>query len=216
MTTTTSPPSGRGKASTATPATTDTAAVADAKLTAFAGFQRVAVGSLAEVTAHLRAAPVPDSVLLRVFDDATGALVPLDLRALPAPQPGGLSSEPASAPAVARSVGRPKLGVVAREVTLLPRHWDWLSRQPGGASVALRRLVEAARAAHSGRDALRASREAAYRFMSEMAGDLPGFEEAARALFAGDESRFGTQIAPWPTDLRSHLQLLSAAAWKEQ
>jgi hypothetical protein len=161
---------------------------------------------------------VPDSVLLRVFDDATGELVPLDLRAPPVLQPGDLSPvpSPAPAPAVARAVGRPKLGVVAREVTLLPRHWDWLSRQPGGASVALRRLVEAARVAHSGRDGLRASREAAYRFMSEMAGDLPGFEEAARALFAGDESRFGTQIAPWPTDLRSHLQLLSAAAWKEQ
>ncbi len=171
----------------------------------------MASGSLAEVTAHLRAAPVPDSVLLRVFDDATGALVPLDLRA---PRP--TDAVPAPAPATPRGVGRPKLGVVAREVTLLPRHWDWLSRQPGGASVALRRLVDDARRAHAGRDGLRAAREATYRFMSEMAGDLPGFEEAARALFAGDESRFGTQIASWPTDLGTHLHVLSAAAWKEQ
>ncbi|MFY0534142.1 DUF2239 family protein [Nannocystis pusilla] len=28
--------------------------------------------------------------------------------------------------------GRPKLGVVSREVSLLPRHWEWLERQPSG------------------------------------------------------------------------------------
>lgn len=191
-----------------------------ATLTAFVGLQRVAQGVAADVRAALRGAPVPDGALLRVFDDTTGALVALDLHAPPTDP--GLEAKsapvtaPPPAPPPARAVGRPRLGVVAREVTLLPRHWDWLSRQPGGASVALRRLVEEARRANAGRDGMRAAREATYRFMSEMAGDLPGFEEASRALFAGDEAGFHTRIAPWPTDLRTHLHVLSAAAWKEQ
>jgi len=112
-----------------------------------------------------------------------------------------------------RGVGRPKLGVVAREVTLLPRHWDWLNRQPGGASVALRRLVQEASRVNADRDAVRASREATYRFMTAIAGALPGFEEATRALFAGERNRFEGLIDAWPVDLRSHLQKLSAAGW---
>ncbi|MGK4708801.1 DUF2239 family protein, partial [Pseudomonas aeruginosa] len=98
-----------------------------------------------------------------------------------------------------------KLGVVAREVTLLPRHWEWLAAQPGGASVALRKLVEEARRSQSGR--ARQAQERAYHFMNAMAGDLPGFEEATRALFAGDPEGFAERIAGWPTDVREH------AAW---
>lgn len=101
--------------------------------------------------------------------------------------------------------GRPRLGVVAREVTLLPRHWDWLNEQPGGASAALRRLVDAARATHAGRDAVRRAQERSYRFMSYIAGDLPGFEEAARALFARDRLAFRAHIEAWPTDVCAHL-----------
>jgi hypothetical protein len=110
--------------------------------------------------------------------------------------------EPASEP---RRRGRPKLGVVAREVTLLPRHWEWLNAQPGGASVALRKLVEAARRANGDKDRSRAARDAAYHFMSAMAGNLPQFEEACRALFAGDHRRFTTLIAAWPGDVRDHI-----------
>ncbi|RZI91619.1 MAG: DUF2239 family protein, partial [Variovorax sp.] len=109
--------------------------------------------------------------------------------------------------------GRPKLGVVAREVTLLPRHWDWLNRQPGGASVALRKLVEDARRVNTDRDTVRAAREATYRFMSAIAGHLPGFEEAARALFANEKERFDALVAPWPDDVPDHLRKLSASAW---
>ena len=113
-----------------------------------------------------------------------------------------------------RSAGRPKLGVVPREVTLLPRHWEWLSSQPGGASVALRKLVE-----HASRDAREAdikreARDSAYRFMHELAGDEPGFEEASRALFAGDAARFGELVAPWPAGVRDHLLELAGPAWK--
>ncbi len=162
--------------------------------------------------------PAPDT-LVRVFDDATGARLEFDLRPEAVDEAddlatGAFTTEPHAA-AAARSVGRPKLGVVAREVTLLPRHWEWLATQPGGASVALRKLVEDARRSNEGRDAARASREAAYRFMTEMAGDLPGFEEATRALFADDEARFESLVSPWPEDLKQYLAQLSAMSWKQ-
>src|SRR5690606_37999937 len=116
-------------------------------------------------------------------------------------------------PAAPRGPGRPKLGVVAREVTLLPRHWDWLAAQPGGASVALRRLVDEARRAAVDGDRRRAAQEAAYRFMQAMAGNEAGYEEAARALFAGDIARFEEHSLHWPDDVRDHAALLAADAF---
>jgi hypothetical protein len=112
-----------------------------------------------------------------------------------------------------RSAGRPRLGVVAREVTLLPRHWDWLAEQPGGASVTLRRLVDQARRANVEADRVRRAREAAYQFMTAMAGNRPGFEEALRALFAGQGSRFTELIGGWPADIRSHVAELAEPAF---
>ncbi|MDR0225869.1 MAG: DUF2239 family protein [Burkholderiaceae bacterium] len=147
---------------------------------------------------------------LWVFDDHSGMRLDLDWRS-------ELAATPADAEAAApRSVGRPKLGVVAREVTLLPRHWEWLNRQSGGASATLRRLVEQARNAHAEQDAIRAATEASYRFMSEMAGDLPHFEEASRALFARQADAFVLHTATWPADVRSYLQQLSQPLWPAQ
>jgi hypothetical protein len=122
------------------------------------------------------------------------------------------ASDEATPTAGPRRRGRPRLGVVAREVTLLPRHWAWLATQPGGASVALRRLVDDARRAGAGRDRARQARDAAYRFMHALAGDLPGFEEASRALFAGDRDRFAAAVASWPPDVREHATKLGFAA----
>ncbi|RZL66233.1 MAG: DUF2239 family protein [Variovorax sp.] len=181
-----------------------------ATFTAFVDFERIASGTRAEVVAELRRRADVSPVF--VFDDATGEALDLDLRS---GSPEGAGDHGAEA-LPARTVGRPKLGVVAREVTLLPRHWDWLNHQPGGASVALRKLVEEARRVHAGRDVVRASRESTYRFMSAMAGQLPGFEEASRALFAGERERFDALIAPWPQDVRVHLGTLSAAAWSAE
>ena len=113
-------------------------------------------------------------------------------------------AEPDAAEDGARGRGRPKLGVVAREITLLPRHWDWLAAQPGGASATLRRLVENAKRDGGAEGRRRAAREAAYRFLSAVAGNLPGYEEALRALFAGDAARFETQMADWPKDVRAY------------
>ncbi|TCM18982.1 hypothetical protein EDF56_104517 [Novosphingobium sp. PhB165] len=161
--------------------------------TAFIGTTRAARGTPAELIGALHGRE--QGVL--VFDDATGRPVDLDWRGVAAPAP-----EESEAP---RRRGRPKLGVVAREVTLLPRQWDWLSQQPGGASQALRRLVDEARKADHGRTARRMAHERAYRVMSALGGDLPGFEEASRLLFADRLEDFAKALAPWPGDLRDHV-----------
>jgi hypothetical protein len=163
---------------------------AETEVHAFAGDRRVAAGPLAQVMAAIWAER--NGVL--VFDAATARPIDLDLRGSAQDALGRLEAAPAKGP------GRPKLGVTPREVTLLPRHWEWLAAQPGGASVALRKLVEGAMRdpAHEAGVA----REAAYRFMAAMAGNLPGFEEANRALFAGDRRRFEDETKNWPQDVR--------------
>ena len=173
--------------------------------TAFQGLRKIAVGALPQVAVSVR--DLPQGAYL-VFDDVTGRQVDLDTRGTPDEISVRYSEAPSLEP---RGRGRPRLGVIPREVTLLPRHWDWLNSQPGGASVALRKLVEQARRTSGDRDRLRAAQEAAYRFMSATAGDLPGFEEAARALFAYDRRRFGELIAGWPEDVRDYAIKLAFA-----
>ncbi|MET0676709.1 MAG: DUF2239 family protein [Bradyrhizobium sp.] len=187
------------------------------QFTAFIGPQRLANGPLAEVAiAVMNAARRPAPPPIVIFADATGQPIDLDLRGTdreviarlpqPAADPEAVTEEISAGP---RGRGRPKLGVVAREVTLLPRHWEWLGAQPGGASVALRKLVEHARRANGDADRTRAAHEAAYRFMSVMAGNLAGFEEASRALFADDRRKFAGLIAAWPDDIRDHVVKLA-------
>jgi hypothetical protein len=181
--------------------------------TCFVGHRRLATGPLAAIALAVKRLPDASEPVL-VFDDLGGRTLDIDLRgsekdvqARYAPAPGAPdepSTEPPAGGAEGRSRGRPKLGVVAREVTLLPRHWDWLAGQPGGASVTLRRLVEEARRGSGERDRLRQAHERAYHFMSAIAGDLPGFEEASRALFANEPGRFRDLVAPWPKDIREH------------
>jgi hypothetical protein len=178
--------------------------------TAFDGHRRIAAGPLPEVARVVRQALGTGAVgPVLIFDDATGGPVDIDIRAASA-SPGPANPPAAQAGATEpRGRGRPKLGVTAREVTLLPRHWDWLATQPGGASVALRRLVEEARRTHADQDRSRQAQERTYRFMSAMAGDMPGFEEAARALFANDRPRLRKLIAAWPHDVREHVSMLA-------
>nr|WP_311527103.1 DUF2239 family protein [uncultured Ralstonia sp.] len=191
--------------------------------TAFAGTRRLAGGPVRDVAravkTHLDAHP--DSQVL-VFDNASAQPVKFDVRgsvedvlarlnrtAPPATEPAESESRP-------RGPGRPKLGVIAREVTLLPRHWDWLAAQPGGASVTLRKLVEDARRAAEGADRRRTAQEAAYRFMSAMAGNAPGFEDATRALFAADAVAFESLTRSWPADVRDFARGLAHAAFQVQ
>ena len=170
--------------------------------TVFHQLRRVASGSNAEVTSFLRDKPQGHDLL--VFDDATGRQLDVDLRVTG-------EEQPVEEPAGPRGRGRPRLGVIAREVTLLPSHWDWLNVQPGGASVALRKLVDAARRTSGDRDRVRAAQESTYRFISAIAGNLPQFEEATRALFAYDRRRFGELIAAWPEDVRDYAIRLAFA-----
>lgn len=200
------------------------------RVTAFAGDRLVAAGPLRSVALsawQVRHA-TPDLPVL-IFDDVEQRQVEVDLRGsmaelvqrLAAASDGdtapalasGVAAKP-EPPAAPRGRGRPKLGVVAREVTLLPRHWTWLNAQPGGASVALRKLVEAARR-DGGGDDKRRRQEGAYRFMHAIAGDAPGFEEAARALFAGDLGNFEDAVAGWPQDVRDHATMLAARALRD-
>src|SRR5690242_14347405 len=176
------------------------------RYTAFHRLSRITTGSPSEVAVFLKDAPQGGEFL--VFDDATGHQIDLDTRGTPEDISRRYSQEVSLEP---RGRGRPRLGVVAKEVTLLPRHWDWLSAQPGGASVALRKLVDQARRASGDRDRVRAAQEAAYRFMSAIAGNLPKFEEAARALFAYDRRGFGELIAGWPEDVRDYAIQLAFA-----
>lgn len=201
--------------------------VAPPSFTSFDGWKRIACGNLeTNALAVKRAMESGPSGPLLIFNDDTGGVLDVDLRGTDAEALARLpeeflsdgikeseSAEADQSPLQPRGRGRPKLGVVAREVTLLPRHWDWLSAQPGGASVALRKLVEEARRSNATRDGKRKIQERAYRFMSAMAGNLDGFEESARALFAGETDKFIQLVAGWPCDVRDYA--LSLASCKD-
>ncbi|MDE2408632.1 MAG: DUF2239 family protein [Xanthomonadaceae bacterium] len=186
------------------------------RCTAFAGFDRIASGELRHVAMKAKQAfDAHPERAVRVFDDGNGQTIelPMELPAADFLRVLTLPMTQAAEVAAPRKPGRPKLGVVAREVTLLPRHWDWLAAQPGGASVALRKLVEDARKVSAESDHRRASQETAYRFMLAMMGDATGFEETARALFAADMGRFELCIQAWPDDVRDHVTLLATDAF---
>jgi hypothetical protein len=195
--------------------------------TAFSGVRRLASGPLNEVALAAKAARDEDpAAAILIFDDQSGRVVDVDLRGDAADVAARLAERSgelirslgrereALADRTANGAetagrGRPKLGVVAREVTLLPRHWEWLAAQPGGASATLRRLVEDARRDPGGARKARAARDAAYSFLSALAGDFIGFEEAARALFADDRERFDAHARTWPGDVRDYAKRLA-------
>jgi hypothetical protein len=179
--------------------------------TCFEGTRQIANGYLWQVANQVKVNNNLEPVL--IFDDLTGQVIDLDLRAAAQTQS---PPQPAPMDEPERRPGRPRLGVIAREVTLLPRHWDWLSTQPGGASVALRKLVEEARRTNQDKDRLRSAQEAAYRFMSTMAGNEPGFEEAARALFRGDRARFAKLVELWPVDVATYAAKLAGPAFENR
>ncbi|PNS08802.1 DUF2239 family protein [Solilutibacter silvestris] len=188
------------------------------RCTAFVDGQRVAAGELRHVAIKAKqAVDARAEARLLVFDDRDGSQIELDLRGNMSDLMQRLSGDapitpPQDETPIRRGRGRPRLGVTAREVTLLPRHWQWLNAQPGGASVALRKLVEDARRRNAESDRARGCQEAAYRFMHAMAGDLPGFEDATRALFAQDVAALEQHMVGWPDDIREHALMLAADA----
>jgi hypothetical protein len=163
---------------------------------AFSGSSLFARGSKADVTAVVTAKQTKaTSAPILVFEESSGRQIDLDLR----PDASEHTTQAGGPP----SPGRPKLGVIGREITLLPRHWDWLSTQPGGASITLRKLVENAMRTSSEKDTIRNRQEACYRFVTAIAGNLPGYEEALRSLFANSKTGFSKATSAWPADIRT-------------
>lgn len=189
----------------------------DTPCIAFAGPTRLAEGPLSEVAlAAKRAFDRPAAGAVLIFDMASGEQIDLSFEGSETDFAAHLQvvtcqRKGTMFPESRRAVGRPKLGVTAREVTLLPRHWDWLNSQPGGASATLRKLVEYASREGRQADEARQARDATYRFIHAITGNEPGFEEASRALFAADRARFIEAIAAWPADVRAHATRLFAA-----
>ncbi|HZI11341.1 MAG TPA: DUF2239 family protein [Myxococcus sp.] len=179
---------------------------------AFIGPKRVARGAVTDVALKLRelGASARQGEFL-VFDEETSEPIDLDLRGSAADVVRRIDEAEAAKP----GRGRPKLGVEAKEVTLLPRHWEWLAAQPGGASATLRRLVEDARKKSAGGEESRKAQDAAYRFMQALAGNLPGYEAALRALYARDRAEFTARVSKWPVDVREHLQALSKSVFSK-
>ena len=198
-------------------------AASETAYVAFEGDRCIRSGDLREVARSARQALErhPHASIL-IFNGGTGAQVDVDFRGsvddvlARIPHPAPPAADEAASVAAPRGPGRPKLGVVAREITLLPRHWDWLAQQKGGASVVIRRLVDEARRNGEDGDRIRLAQEAAYRFMSTMAGNRPHYEEAIRALFADDAPRFDKLIAEWPADVRDHAARLAKPAFQQQ
>jgi uncharacterized protein len=193
-----------------------------ASFVAFDGDRYIASGDLRSVARAAKDVLDRQGQALILVFDANSGPVDLDFRGsvddVLDRLPEMADTTPAASDAVdatPRGPGRPKLGVVAREVTLLPRHWEWLARQPGGASVALRRLVDEARRTSRDKDRIRHAQETAYRFIAAMGENKPHFEEVARALFAGDAKRFEAWTNDWPTDVRDHARRLAAAAFEQ-
>ena len=183
----------------------------DLPVVAFAGDARIARAPLEKALPAIHAAEAAGRAP-QVFDLVEGRPVDLDLR-------GGFAEArarlgPPRVEVEKRGPGRPKLGVTPREVTLLPRHWDWLSAQPGGISVALRKLVEAQMRAGEGPERARRAKEATYRFITAMAGDLPNYEDATRMLFAGDWTAFEAAVAGWPEGVRETAREMAEGAWR--
>lgn len=187
----------------------------DTTYVAFDEMTAVADGTLEVVATrcfeHVQTLPSADRGRpILIFDTATGRQLDLDLS-------GSIDDvraryrTNAEPPVEKRRRGRPKLGVVGREVTLLPRHWAWLDAQPGGPSPTLRRLIDRARRADG--DPVKNAQHRAHGFMTAIAGNLPGFEEAIRALYAPSRDRFLAEIDAWPEDVRKTAITFAADAF---
>lgn len=187
----------------------------DRNYTAFADSKKIASGNVLDVTAKVKKYLMKETKSqVLIFDDSNSAQVEIDFRGTPENVTRRLENLLAEStdPSKKTGPGRPKLGVTAKEVTLLPDHWEWLARQPGGASVTLRKLVEEAKKKNHSKDLLRQAQEAAYKFMTVMAGDLPQYEDALRALYAGEAKKFEKMISAWPKDIQEHSLHLAKVA----
>lgn len=183
--------------------------------TAFEGKNLYVRGSLIEVALKVkeRLGSLSNSSIL-IFSDSSGKTMDLNFQGSEQELVKRLSvfvSE--ETPKDLNGPGRPKLGVISREVSLLPRHWEWLASQSGGASATLRRLIEVEVKTTSTNPSPKLVQERTYKVMNVMAGDLRGYEEALRALYKRDEKAFLKEIAQWPSDVRDYVTELGQPAF---
>ena len=165
--------------------------------TVFIDSNIAAAGTKGDIRNQLQEIAQADLAFLPlIFEDATGRQVDFNPN----------DEEP---PTQKQTVGRPKLGVTAREVTLLPRHWSWLDSQSGGASARLRFLVETAMKDISPKDRIKQAQENCTRFLTAVADNLTDYEDATRALYRRDEAMFWRVTATWPVDIRKYAAMLA-------
>ncbi|MBN21814.1 MAG: hypothetical protein CL678_11090 [Bdellovibrionaceae bacterium] len=165
-------------------------------------------GELDDVVIHIKKhLGKSENSSILIFSDSTGATIDFNFQGTKqdvlkrldmfrSPKQKSIPSGP----------GRPRLGVISREISLLPRHWEWLATQSGGASATLRRLVEEAQKKSSQQVSTKQIQERVYKVMSVLAGDLQGYEEALRALYKKDRKTFFSQIEIWPKDIKKYLK----------
>jgi uncharacterized protein len=182
--------------------------------TAFAGERKVAAGPLREVILQVkRRIGKADHSPILVFSDTTGGTLDFNFQGTEKDVLKRLEIFVGEDPPESQGPGRPRLGVVSREVSLLPRQWEWLASQSGGASAVLRRLVDEAKRKSAEGGSIKKSQERAYRFMAVCGGDREGYEEALRALYRKDRKTFLARVEGWPEDLKAHAARLAAPAF---
>lgn len=186
---------------------------------AFIGTKILKTGPLIEVVLAMKEEVAKDKFAhILCFLDETGAMVDFDLSGtneqviakLLANNTQETKEEQKAETTNAPKSGRPKLGVTAKEVTLLPRHWEWLAAQRGGASATLRRLVELAAKDSISIETRKSAQNATYRFLQNIAGDFENYEEVLRAIFADDFEKMRKLMQNWPQDIQNYAQKLFA------
>lgn len=175
--------------------------------TAFLGDAILAQGNLEEVVLKIKKQMgKADHSEALLFNDSTGKVMDFNFQGTREDVEKRLEVYRAPDSSPSRSgPGRPKLGVVSREVSLLPRHWEWLAAQPGGVSVTLRLLIEEAKKKSESSVTIKQLQERTYQVMFTLAGDLEGYEEAVRALYKKDRKNFLEHQSSWPSDVKKYI-----------
>lgn len=181
---------------------------------AFSGDIKISSGPILKVAEatkkHLIKKPNSD---IQIFDHDTGQFLEVDFRGSLSQVVERMKKSFIIETEKIRGPGRPKLGVVSKEITLLPKHWDWLNLQANGASGSIRKLIDEAMKRNVAKDELKRSQNSVYKFMTIMAGNYPLYEEALRAFYANDNAKFKYIITNWPKDVRDHLLKMTDQIW---
>lgn len=175
------------------------------RYTAFRGDTRIITDSLFNVALALQK---QSEMNVLVFNDQTGQQIDLDLSG----SEDDLKQRYTEVEYV-KKVGRPKLGVISREITLQQKHWNWLDQQSSSASAVIRKLIDKELNDPSSESNIMLAKQAIDHFMLAMLGNMPNYEEATRALYQGNKSHFLALIHNYPKDLKVYLELKAQTAF---